>query len=127
MTGKISGKFLYEIRVSGCKRIGIHMTPVNERDLVEAVLIHPYPRQVTETEVLEKGMQGLPLIQSSGIMEACVEGMDPSVGAFADESLETASDLTVLFQNSHLEAVACQYDATLQTAKTASDYYDTLP
>ena len=72
-------------------------------------------------------MQGLPLIQSSGIMEAGVEGMGSSVGAFADESLETASDLTVLFQNNHLEAVSCQYDATLQTAKTASDYYDTLP
>ena len=72
-------------------------------------------------------MQGLPLIQSSGIMEACVEGMGPSVGAFADESLETSSDLPVLLQHGHLEAMACQNDAALQTAQTASDYYDTLP
>lgn len=127
MTGKISGKFLYEIRVSGCKRVGIHMTPVNEGNLVKAVLIHPYPRQVAEIEVLEKSVQRLAGIHTSGIMETCVEDVTPSVRPLAHESLETSSDLTVLLQNNHLEAVACQYDATLQAAQTASDYYDTLP
>ena len=60
-------------------------------------------------------------------METCVEDVTPSIRPLAHKSLETSSDLTVLLQNSHLEAVACQNHTTFQTAEAASDYYDTLP
>ena len=88
--------------------------------LVKAIWVEPLPRQVEQSQLLKRIMQGLSLVQSAYVVQTSVQA-----ASLALVALQTASWLELPFQHQHALTLPAQSDSTLQATQSAS-YYDNI-